>query len=355
MKKVLIVIPTLEQGGGEKLVLDLAKYIDRNKFQVRVLVYYKSTNSFFEQEARACNIDVLHLNKKVGLDIGFFKQVKKAVKEFAPDVIHSHVDTMLYLLPVYKKSQIKLHTVHTVAYKEARNLQKLVRVLAYKLRGVIPVAISNMVADSISKEYSIAEKDIPVVYNGVDCERYSLPKVENENINLISAGKLYAVKNYGFLIDCFCELCKFTDNVHLTILGDGVQRGELEAKIEENHLQEKITLAGLVGDVEKYLASADIYVASSTYEGLPLTVLEAMASGLPVISTDVGGISEVVKDGENGILVSPGDEIGYVNALKNLVFDEEKRMRFACASKTYSQKYDIKQMVDGYEKLYQAE
>lgn len=356
MKKVLLVVPTLAQGGGEKFVVDLAKNIDRTKFEVKLLVYYKEKGTILEKDAEENNVDVVYLDKQVGLDFKFFKQVKKFIKEYRPDVIHSNLDTMLYLLPAYKRNQVKLHTVHTNAQKEGRGLQRVVRVLAYKLFGVVPVGISGLIAKSVRDEFGFSEEKVPVVYNGVVCSRYNLPKekVDEDIIEFISTGTLYPVKNFGFMIDCFAEICAEFANVRLTILGEGESRKDLETQIREKNLQDKVILAGLVREVEKYLARSDIYVASSRYEGLPLSVLEAMSAGLPVVCTNVGGVPEVVSDGENGILISNGDKESYVKALREMILNEEKRIAFGEKSRELSKKFDIKQMVEGYEKLYQA-
>lgn len=354
MKKVLLVVPSLAQGGGEKFVVDLAKNIDRTKFEVKLLVFYKQKGTILEKDVQESKIDVTYLDKKVGFDFNFFKPVKKFIKEYKPDVIHSNLDTMLYLIPSYKRRQVKLHTVHTIAQKEGRGLQRLIRVLAYKVFGVVPVGISKIIAKSVVDEYHIGEQRVPVVYNGVKCSRYNLMLEKDDKLNLVSVGSLYPVKNFGFMIDCFAEICEKNENVYLTILGEGESRKELEAQIKEKGLQEKVRLAGLVRDVENYLAAADIYVASSVYEGLPLSILEAMAAGLPIISTDVGGIREIVNNGENGILVPLGDKTAYINALEALIADEQKRGSYAKQSKILSQKFDVKQMVEGYEKLYQT-
>lgn len=353
MRKVLIVVPSLVQGGGQKFVMDLAKGIDRTKFQVRVLVYYKKSGSVFDKFAEENGIDTVYLDKKVGLDFKFFKQVEKAVKDYNPDIIHSNLDSMLYLFPVYNKKQVKLHTIHTLAEKETVGLQAVVRFLAYKIFKVTPVGISDTVADSIVKRHNIKKEMIPVVYNGVDCKRYDLPKGKTDSVNLVSVGNIYDVKNYSFLVDCFFDICNKKEDVRLTIVGDGVLRNELENQISSLGLTNKVTITGVVSDVENYLAKADIYVASSIFEGLPISMLEAMAAGLPIISTDVGGVSDIVKNGKNGILVESGDKEGYTAALSELISDEEKRMKMSECSKELSVNYDIKIMVEGYERIYE--
>ena len=354
MKRVLFVIPSLEQGGGQKFVMDLAKGVDKREFQIKVLVYYKKTGSVFDKFAEENGIDTIYLDKKIGLDFSLFGKVRKVVKKFKPDVIHTHLNSMLYLFTSYNKHQIKLHTIHTLAEKEIGGLQSIVKFLAHNLFGVVPVAICETVAESINKTHGIAKNKIPVVYNGVECERYNLPKTAKSSINLISVGSVYSVKNFSFLVDCFSEICKERNDVRLTIVGDGVLRTDLETQISELNLADKVRITGVVSDVENYLADADIYVASSKFEGLPISMLEAMSAGLPVISTNVGGVHEIIEDGENGILVASGDKEQYIKALKQLIYNEDMRIAFAKRSKELSKKYDEKNTVVGYENLYRG-
>lgn len=354
MKKVLIVIPSLEQGGGQKFVMDLAKGLDKSKFQVKILVYYRHTGSVFDRFAEENQIETIYLDKKTGLDLALFKKVRAIIRGYHPDIIHTHLDSMLYLLPVYKRRQIKLHTVHSIAEKEAFGLQRTVRFWAYKLFGVVPVAISDTVADSIVQVYKVHRNRVPVVYNGVDCKRYDLSKTPSSNVRLVTVGTIYHVKNYAFLVDCFAALASEIGHITLTIVGDGVLRGALEEQIDSLGLKERVKITGVVSDVENYLANADIYVASSLFEGLPLSMLEAMSASLPVVSTNVGGVPDIIKNGENGILVASGDKEGYINALRELIVDAEKRLAYSECAKRFSRNYDETITVNGYEKLYQG-
>lgn len=353
MKKVLLVIPTLFQGGGQKFVMDLAKGLDKTKFNVRVLVFFKKTDSVFDRFAEENGIDTVYLDKKLGLDFSFFKKVKKAVREYDPDIIHTHLNSMLYLFPSYRKKHIKLHTVHTMAQKENYRLQKIVNFIAFHFLGVVPVGICDSVAKSICITHKLNPTNVPTVYNGVFCERYAKSKVVHKGTEIVTVGNIHRVKNYAFLVECFSEICKQTDDVRLTIVGDGVLRKDVEKQIDALGIGDKVTITGVVGNVEDYLCRSDIYVCSSFFEGLPLSVLEAMSAGLPVVSTNVGGLGDVVKDNENGFLVELGDKEGYVNALGCLINNVEKRRVFSEKSVELSKKYDERLTVEGYEKLYQ--
>lgn len=354
MKKVLLVVPTLLQGGGQKFVLDLAKGLDKEEFQVRVLLYFRQHHRAFAEFAQQNNIETVFLNKKKGLDLSFFKQLRAAVKEFDPDVVHTHLNSMLYMLPFYRRHQVKLHTVHTLAQKEHYGLQKLVNFIAFHLLGVVPVGISDTVADTIAQTHRINRRSIPVVYNGVDCKRYAKPKVKTDTFNFVTVGTIYDVKNFPFLVECFAELYKQHPEARLTIVGNGAKRGVLMQKIAALGLDNIVTITGTVGNVEDYLAAADVYVASSLFEGLPLSILEAMAAGLPVISTNVGGVPDIVRNGENGLLIPLGDKASYIAALTELTENAEKREAFALRSQELSKNYDEELTVHGYESLYNS-
>ncbi len=352
MVNVLLVIPTFSQGGGQKFVLDLAKGLDKSKFRVRILVYYNKGSEAFRRLVQEHGIDTVFLNKKKGLDWRFFSQVRHAIREFKPDVIHTHLNSMLYLLPFYKSRHVKLHTVHTLAEKENYGLQKVVNFIAFHLFGVVPVAICDIVADTIVSTHHLNRKAVPVVYNGVDCKRYSLPHRSSDCFRVVSVGTVYYVKNFPFLVSCFSEVLKKYPNSKLTIVGDGADANRLRQRIKEAGLSDHIIISGVVGNVEDYLADADLYAASSLFEGLPLSILEAMAAGLPILSTNVGGVSDIVQHGVNGLLVEPENKAAYVEALCELIEDTEKRAQLAAASKRLVQNFDESVTVKGYETLY---
>lgn len=354
MKKVLLVVPTLLQGGGQKFVLDLAKGLNHDEFQVRVLIYFKQRHKAFADFAKDNHIDTVYLDKKKGFDISFFKQLRKAVKDYQPDVVHTHLNSMLYMLPFYRKKQVKLHTVHTLAQKEHYGLQKFVNFVAFHILGIVPVGISDTVADTIAQTHHLPRTTVPVVYNGVDCKRYAISKVHSDTFNFVTVGTIYEVKNFPFLVDCFAELHKRHPETRLTIVGNGSQRARLMQQITELGLEDAITITGTVGNVEDYLAAADVYVASSIFEGLPLSILEAMAAGLPVISTNVGGVPDVVRHEENGLLIPSGDKEAYIAALTELTENGEKRATFAARSKELSTNYDEELTIHGYESLYNS-
>ena len=167
---------------------------------------------------------------------------------------------------------------------------------------------------------------------------------------IVTAGRLSEQKNQKFLIDTVGELSKEIHDLRLIILGDGPLKAELSDYIREAGLNEIVELVGNVENIEDYYAKADIFALSSLYEGVPLVILEAMAAGLPIISTDVGGIKDILGDG--GILVPAGDKFAYKNALRNLISDKALMSKLGKKASEISKRYDSSVIADKYLKLF---
>jgi glycosyltransferase involved in cell wall biosynthesis len=147
----------------------------------------------------------------------------------------------------------------------------------------------------------------------------------------VSIGRLAEPKDFGTLISAVADLPLGT--VRLVVVGDGPQRAVLEAQVKASRVADAIEFVGEVDDVRARLERADAFVLSSRSEGMPISVLEAMAAGLPVVATDVGGVHEVVLDGETGRLVPPGDVRALAAALSEMVDDAELRERWGRAGR----------------------
>ena len=165
-----------------------------------------------------------------------------------------------------------------------------------------------------------------VIANGVDVDAASRRTARTGGrVEIISVGRLAEPKDFSTLIAAIARLDPGA--VRLRVFGDGPLRASLEAEIAEHGVAESVELAGEVPDVRPYLAESDVFVLSSRSEGMPLSVLEAMAAELPVVASAVGGLNEVVVDGETGLLTEAGSVDGLASALARLVGDPELRER----------------------------
>ena len=355
MKKVFLCIPTLATAGAETFVVDLASNINNKIFDVSVIVTYKLNNTDLYEKLLDKKIKVINLGYEKNRSKTIIELFKLFLKE-KPDVVHANVGSLQYVvLPAFlcgvKK---KLFTVHSMAYRIAGGFIKRIYDLAFHYLGFKPVGISKIVTESIMQEYGLQSELVTTVNNGIDIQRFA-PAVSSTNgeVTFINVGTLYYIKNHKYLIECFYEVHKANPKTKLIIVGDGELREELDALIRKLNLENAVSLVGNQNDVAPYLKRSDIYVSSSLVEGLPLSVLEGMACGLPVISNKVGGIPDIVNEGKNGLLIELDDRKAFIEAMLSLSNDEAKRKAFGKESRDIVCSYwSLEQCVKGYEKLY---
>lgn len=357
MKKVVICIPSLAPGGAERFVVDLASRIDREKYEVTVAVTRTMTDSFLRKILIERDIDIVDLSSK-----SYFEMTRKQItflREKKPDVIHTNIGSILHMMLACKLCNIPtcLYTVHNEAKLlfGSSKVKKSIYKLAFSFFKFIPIAICPTVKETIKNEFGIDSEKIPVVKNGVDIDKFTpdQEKTSNESIHIISVGTLYWIKNQEMAIKTVCDLHKKGRKVSLEFLGDGKEREKLQQLIVENEAESYITLRGKRKNVEEYLKKADVYISTSRTEGLPLSILEAMACGLPIVATAVGGVVDIVCDSINGYTVPNENVHEMEKAIDELILSEEKRRKFGIASRRIAEEWSLDACARGYEKLYE--
>lgn len=354
--KILIVVPQLRTGGGQKLALEEAIGLASRGADVTLLSLYPREDTVFTKTAEESGISLIFLKKQEKKSFRLFGEVKKIIKELCPDVIHTHLLALPYVLPGAFFSRARCyHTVHNVAEREATGMMRIFEKIAYRLCKFTPVAISPYCRKTITDVYHIAEDKIPIVVNGIDTARYSVSTPYTERsaltMKIITTGRMEEQKRQDLMLQAFADFHQSHPNSTLKFLGDGPLRPALEKQVEELGLQDAIEFAGIVSDVEWHLNEANLFLLTSDFEGLPLSVLEAMSCGLPVIATRAGGTIDILPP-DAGILVDCGDEIGIVQALSQLADHADLRLSMSEAAVAHASKYDISACVDGYAKLF---
>jgi glycosyltransferase involved in cell wall biosynthesis len=171
----------------------------------------------------------------------------------------------------------------------------------------------------------------------------------------VSVGRLTAPKTPETLLDAWAELHTRFPSSQLLFVGDGEKRPLLEAKTRQGGLQGSVVFTGQVRDVDDYLKSADIFVLPSASEGMPLALLEAMAAGLPVIVSRVGGIIDIIRNEDNGLVFEPGDTKGLVRCLSMLMESPERRRELGRrAWSLVKTNFSLEKFVDAYIDLYRS-
>jgi len=356
--RVLHVIPDFGPGGAERLVVDLMEATDKERFEVGTVSLYPESGTILEKEIKEKGLRVYFLNKHRGLDLRMIPQLYRVFRAFRPDVVHTHRYVLRYtLLPVlFCRIPVKVHTVHNVAQKEMDGVGKLVHWIAFRLGNVMPVSISEEIANTVRAVYGRGIYT-PVIYNGIPTMRFiSSAGQENEEkkeVVLLHVGRFAPQKNHLLLVEAFALAVQECPRMRLWLVGDGSLRPAVEKTVVEMGLEGKVLFLGIRDDVPKLLADSDLFVLSSDYEGVPLTVLEAMAAGKPVVATGVGGVPELVEDGVTGVLVPPRNPEALAKGILRLAKDADLRRRMGKAARERAlERFDIARTAREYEALY---
>lgn len=347
-------LPYFGSGGADKMVAQLAAGISREAYQTEVFcVYGEPQGNHMEQLLQSRGVPVHYIRKGLGFSVDAMYRLFRELNAFNPDVIHTHLYACLYAFPwPLLRRKPFLHTFHLPP--ELENKRFLRRVISKILIGakvMTPVAISNRNQKFLCAYYGLSEKQVPVVYNPVELSKFNAShRTGTEVFTFITAGRFSAQKNQKMMYRAFAEFLKKGYDARLVMLGRGEEEENLKTLACELDMHDRIDYPGFVPNVEDYLTNADVFLLSSDYEALPLAVLEAMAAGLPIISTDVGGVCDIVTD--NGILIRAGDVDAMVRAMEKLYLDADVHRQMATASIRNVQAYDVSNTVSGYCALY---
>ena len=352
-KNVLIMIPSLNVAGAEKFVVDLAINLDKTLFNVTVGILFNNKKTYYFELLEQNNIKIFDFSGKNKLNI--LKNINNYFKNNKIDILHTNLNTILYTMFFVKKYKIekRIFTFHSTADRIDANLKKKLYKYAFQKLNFIPVSISDFIKGTVIKEFKLNPCNVECVYNGVNINNfYYVEKNIIEPIQLINVGTLYYIKNQQLLINAVRKLIDRGHNVKLTIVGDGKMREELTSLVSELKLEDYVEFVGVVSNVKDYLNDADIYCCSSLVEGLPIAVLEAMACGLPVVTTNAGGIVDIVFNGVNGIIVKDFNIKSYVEAIEYLLKNKNIIKEYGIGSRKITEKLTIENCARSYESIY---
>lgn len=352
--KIAIILPYFGPGGAEKMAAHLGCGLNTEQFDVEVFcIYGHALGNKMERDLREKAIPIHYIGKKKGFSVSAVLKLFQELDRFSPDLIHTHQYACVYaaLWPVIRKKPF-LHTFHTLPEVEnKRPVRRMLTKWLVRKRRMVPVTISEGNQRMVAEYYQLPTDEVPMVYNPVDVKRFASAVGKNDGcFRFITVGRFSKVKNQELMYRAFGLFLKHGYDARLLMLGKGEEEANLKALAEELGVSDRIEYTGYVDNVEDYLKTADVFLLSSHYEAQPLCVLEAMASGLPVISTDVGAVADIVKD--NGILVPPGDVEAMAKAMEKLYLDEVLRLKMSERASGYAAEYDVSNTVSGYSELY---
>ncbi len=360
MIKVLQVLISLEFGGAEKVAVNLANTLQGKGVEFSFCVLDRAGELKNQLHK---DIPVVCLKRSAGLDWTLPFKIRGVIKRSRPGIVHMHnVVPAFYGIMGARLAGVKglVLTQHGSLPKSAR-LQRGLQFLAGNLKKA--VAVSENTRFYLKDHYGLSGKKVEMITNGVDIRAYERNDERREEVKSElglqgsfvygHVARLSEEKDQMTLIHAFSELARRINNVKLVIVGEGPAGPALLELAERLRVREHIVFAGAQANVPLYMNIFDVFVLSSVREGTPLTILEAMASGIPVIATKVGGVPDIISDGIDGILVPPKHPLRMVDAMIDLAVRSDMRRAFGVAArKKVSEKYSLEKMGAEYARVY---
>lgn len=368
-------IYALRTGGLENILVTLINELPAERFRHVVFCLTTFDEEYRRTQIRRPDCEVIALNKRPGTDLGMLWRLTQHLRRLKPDVFHSH-----NLGPMEGQWAAALagvpRRVHTEHGRDTYDLDGTNWTYNLFRRATRPLihqytAVSKDLAKWLVETVGVRPERVKQIYTGIDTERFcpggpKLREIEGAPAGFFAdpgafvigtVGRLAEVKDQGTLIEAFA-LLRPQENprpLRLVIVGEGPMRGKLEGLIAKYQLGAWVWLAGNRTDIPQLLRQMDLYVLPSTVEGISISILEAMATGLPVVATAVGGNPEIVTR-ETGVLVPVGDAGRLAEAIGGLVADPARLRGMGTAGREYVvRECRLESYYGAYESAYLAE
>ncbi|HGF8092624.1 MULTISPECIES: glycosyltransferase [Enterococcus] len=351
--KVIQVIPQLDLAGAEVMCENLSLTLKKRGYNVIVISLYNKKTIITERLLKQ-GIEVKFLNKHNGMDLVVIKDLYKIFKKEKPDVVHTHINALQYVAIAKRLANVKtcIHTVHSIAEKEATKIRQKFYYIFFKYFGITPVALSAEIKDSIIKRYDLSTNDVPVIYNGINLKK-CIPKtdyINKEELIFLHIGRFAEVKNHKKLIDAFSKVHKLLPNSKLKLVGNGPKYEEIIDQVKKLGIEDCVEFIGQKSNIFDILNESDVFILPSIYEGMPMTLIEAMGTGIPIIASNVGGIPSMLCNNENALLIRAEEEdiVKAMTSMNNI----HLRSRLGKSAFERSKLFSAEHMTDKYIKVY---
>ncbi len=341
-------------GGAESFAFEVASELARRGHEV-LLLSNRDDGPLFRR-ARPSGMRVRALARRGRLDPRIVSFLAGSIRSFRPDVIHSHnfeANTWARAIGCFfPRATIVCHEHSGQKIRQPAHRDRLDRLL-YRRCGAV-FTVSEELKRLVLERRLAAPRRVAFLPNGILLERFAPPQGTRRDEPLVTCtANLTPVKNHAVLLRAWRAVLGAHPDARLTLLGDGPLREDLMRRAREDGIEGSVEFAGLKADVRPFLWRSAVFVLPSTREGLPLSMLEAMAAGLPCVASRVGGIPAALGDGEAGILVAPDSPEEMARALVSLLADPVRREKLGrCGRNRVAERYSLEACVDVIERTY---
>lgn len=341
----------LDVGGMEKLLVEFARHADRERFSLTFISL--SSRGTVAKQIEACGWPVVPLHCGAGRQAGVIFRLARLYRRLQIDVVHTHNSrSLIYGAPAARLARVGrvIHTRHGQLYGASTSDLRAVRVATWFTDRVVCVSDDSA---RLSLTQGVAPRRVRTIVNGVDPARFAFLGPADSS-TVVAVGRLSPEKGFDTLIEAIALASAEHPSLRLELAGNGPCLPELRRLADRLGISDRVTFLGEVADVPAVLARAALFVLPSLTEGISLTLLEAMARGLPVVATAVGGTPEVVIDGETGRLAPPRAPVELARMIVSTLGDPEASRRMGMAGRhRVENHFDVRKMVASYEQLYQ--
>lgn len=352
--RLLWLIDSLTVGGAESLVVPFARRVDRSRFELLVCCLSTIAGNAIEERLRQDGVPVTNLGARHLRDVQAFRRLESLVRDEKVDLVHAHLTySAIWSALLSRKTAVpSVASLHVAPSATRAVLTSRMQIVAAAIRDRLMRFVLNrwssavvMVSDALARTYlaggGIAKKKIRVVHNGVELERFRRDRAEvrarigrefdipDGTPVVVAVSVLRAGKGVEVLLDA----AKDVKDAIFLIVGDGPKREEWMEAGRRSGIAERVRWAGYRTDVDEILAGCDVFAHPSLDDAFPTVLLEAMAAGLPVVASSVGGIPEIVDSGVTGILVPPGNAAALAEGISSLLADRPCLARMSEAAR----------------------
>jgi len=364
--RVLHLVATLLPGGSEFSVLRLAAAPDTTRYLVRVA--WLRGEPLLADEFRAAGIEVVRFGMRGKFDPGCLLRLRRYIARERIDIVHTHMDLADFYGALAGRlggARAVVATKHAPDEFRTRRTWKrypflLLERLAYEMDDAV-IVVSEGLRTFLEKVERLPRRKMVVIGHGIEATSYPATRAEARRAlglpahgPLIGAvGRLSPEKGQVVLLRALPAILAAFPRAACVVAGEGPARAQLEAETRRLGIGDRVVLLGFRRDVPRVLAALDLFVQPSIYEGFGLSLLEAMAAGLPVVASRVGGIPEVVEDGRTGLLVPSQDPAALAAAIVRLLGDAEGAQRLGESAANHArERYSLSRVAERVDDLY---